>query len=126
MLNALQEIQGQDADGAENHHCLGVRLPVHLLVGIDAADSVKKILKASKNAAQPGRFAFIHFGDIPAERFGHRQHGEQVKEALDQVIRVHREILQIEWIVAASIGALPVRSSWILEEATYCWSESRI
>ncbi len=67
-LEALDRVGEHEAHGGEAEHGEGVFAPVHLVIGIDAAELVDEPLDGTQNRIKPGALAFEHSRQIDAHR----------------------------------------------------------
>ena len=72
-LEALEEVDGEEAEEVEQEHGLGVGLPIHLLGRINAAHAVEQAFRGPQDPAQPRGLALVNARHVPAERLDHSQ-----------------------------------------------------
>ena len=79
-------------DGGEAQHGEGVLAPVHLLVGVHAAELVDEPLEGAQHRIEPGALALEHARQIDAHGTNRREQDDGVDGKLQPAIGGHVRI----------------------------------
>ena len=86
-LQALEQVDHQQAGEVEDEHSHGVRLPPHLIVGPDPGQPVDEALEPAEDAVESDRPPLVDAGHVGPERLGQRQQDHHVQGELEESIR---------------------------------------
>ena len=92
-LNALDQVEHQHADAAEQQHRDGVFLPIHLVRCVDARAAIEQPLERPQNRIEKRLLARKHAGHKNAQRLGDRQQHDKKQNDLKPAVRSHGQNL---------------------------------
>ena len=90
-LEALQEVDHEQAGEIEQQHRDGVGLPGHPLLGIDAGQPIEQPLERAEQPIEQQRRAIVDAGHVRAQRLGQRNQDDEVEEDLEESVGRHQK-----------------------------------
>ena len=89
-LNALHDVDHEEAQRVEDEHCEGVGLPGHPLVRTDAGRPIEEPLQRSEHGVEQRTLALIDTRHVDAERVREREEDGEVEQGLQDVVHRHQ------------------------------------
>jgi hypothetical protein len=89
-LNALHDVNDEEAEPIEDEHRERVGLPAHPLVGADAGRPIEETLERPEYRVEHRRLALVDARHVGTERFGEREENDQIDEDLQDVVQRHQ------------------------------------
>ena len=90
VLYALDEVQHQHGDGAEEQHGNGVFRPAHLVLFVHARQLVKQLFYRTQDWIEKGAFTGKDLGHEDPQRLGDRKHHGKEQQNLRPAIGCHQ------------------------------------
>ena len=89
-LQTLEAVDRQCAEPVEEQHRDRIGLPVHPLVGMDAADAVDQTLDRAEHGIEERPLAVVDVRHEGPERFRERDQDDEVEPYLEESVRGHQ------------------------------------